>query len=273
MLRDCHFANIGTMLLAIVLHVLGNVENVAVVDPAALTIEQARAIGRGFGAMVLGNSMPEAAVDEFFLTYPSMRTMDHEYMWFRPMIEVIATRRMESAPFGLKMRVAVGAALSFGDVISDLMMILNFLSAGSNRAAYGTLAMVAFSLLLQIVVSIAQTKHRGWIAVAYEVMIVLCFLKPAVDAYRVASGRKHARGSPLSPITELHFVKGIELIFEAIPALMLQSAIVMVVGDPSMLAVASIVFSCLAVAYTSTTMAYDFETDPLRRKNNPEFYG
>ena len=47
----------------------------------------------------------------------------------------------------------------------------------------------------------------------------------------------------------------------------------MAIADPAMVAVVSIVFSCLAIAFTSTTIAYDFETDPTQRRNNPEFYG
>jgi hypothetical protein len=47
----------------------------------------------------------------------------------------------------------------------------------------------------------------------------------------------------------------------------------MAIADPSIVAVGSIVFSCLAIAYTSTTISYDFETDPTKRRNNPEFYG
>ena len=67
--------------------------------------------------------------------------------------------------------------------------------------------------------------------------------------------------------------KVVEMVAEAIPALILQSAILMAIADPAMLAVVSIVFSCLAIAYTSTTIAYDCETDPTRRRNSPEFYG
>jgi hypothetical protein len=63
------------------------------------------------------------------------------------------------------------------------------------------------------------------------------------------------------------------MVGEAIPALILQSTILMAIADPSMVAVVSIVFSCLAIAYTSTTIAYDFETDPKNRRNNPEFHG
>jgi hypothetical protein len=91
MLRTCRFVHIGTMLLAIALHTLGTVQDVAVVDPAALSVEQARSIGRGFGGMIIGNTLPEAALDEFFRTYPSMRAMDAEYRWFRPMMDVLAS--------------------------------------------------------------------------------------------------------------------------------------------------------------------------------------
>jgi hypothetical protein len=273
MLRECRFVHIGTMLLAIALHTLGTVQDVALVDPAALSVEQARSIGRGLGSMIIGSTLPEAALDEFFCTYPSMCAMDHDYVWFRPMMEAIATRRMRSSPFGLKMRVGVGAVVSIGDTVSDVIMVVSFLSAGQISAAYGTIAMVGLSMLLQIAVSVYQTKHRGWLAVAYEVGIVLCFLKAPVDAYRVASGQKQQPGDPVDPLAMLTVGKVAEMVGEAIPALILQSAILMAIADRSMVAVLSVVFSCLAIAYTSTTIAYDFETDPTKRRNNPEFYG
>jgi hypothetical protein len=115
-----------------------------------LSVEQARAIGQGFGMIVLSATLPAAAADEFFLTYPSMRTMDAEYRWFRPMMEVLATRQMESTPFGLKMRVGVGAVVSVGDMVSDLLMIIRYLSAGQNQAAYAAIGVDcdAFGFLL-----------------------------------------------------------------------------------------------------------------------------
>jgi hypothetical protein len=133
--------------------------------------------------------------------------------------------------------------------------------------------MVGLSVLLQIVVAVYQNQHRGWLTVAYEVGIVLCFLKAPFDAYRVASGHKRHLGDPVDPLDMLAIGKGLEMVVEAIPALISQSAILMAIADPSMVAVMSIVFSCLAIAYTSTTIAYDLETDPTKRRNNPEFYG
>jgi hypothetical protein len=273
MLRTCRFVHIGSMLLAIALHTLGTVQDVAVVDPAALSVEQATSIGRGFGSMIIGSTLPEAALDEFFRTYPSMKAMDRDYVWFRPTMEAIAARLMDDSPFGLKMRVGVGAVVSIGDTVSDVIMVVSFLSAGLNSAAYGTIAMVGLNMLLQIALAVAQTNHRGWLAVAYEVGIVVCFLRAPVDAYRVASGKKQGQGDPVDPLMMLLIGKGLETVLEAIPALLLQSTILMAIVDRSMVAVVSIVFSCLAIAYTSTTIAYDVETDPTKRRNNPEFYG
>jgi hypothetical protein len=189
------------------------------------------------------------------------------------MMEAIATRRMRSSPLGLKMRVGAGAVVSIGDAVSDVLMVVSFLSTGETGAAYGTIAMVGLSMLLQIVAAVYQNQHRGWLAVAYEVGIVLCFLRAPVDAYRVASGQKRQPGAPIDPFIILAVGKVFEMVAEAIPALILQSAVLMAIADSSMVAVVSIVFSCLAIAYTSTTIAYDFETDPTRRRNNPEFYG
>jgi hypothetical protein len=158
-------------------------------------------------------------------------------------------------------------------MVSDVIMVVSFLSAGQIAAAYGTIAMVGLSMLLQIALAVYQNQHRGWLAVAYEVGIVLCFLKAPVDAYRVASGQKQQQGDFVNPLDMLMIGKGLEMVLEAIPALILQTAILMAIADPSMVAVVSIVFSCLAIAYTSTTIAYDLETDPTKRRNNPEFYG
>ena len=47
-------------------------------------------------------------------------------------------------------------------------MVVSFLFAGLTSAAYGTIAMVGLSMLLQIIAAVAQTKHRGWLIVAYR---------------------------------------------------------------------------------------------------------
>ena len=38
-------------------------------------------------------------------------------------------------------------------------------------------------------------------------------------------------------------------------------------------AVVSVGLSCVSTAFIASTLVYDFDTDPTRRKHNPEFYG
>ena len=46
--------------------------------------------------------------------------------------------------------------------------------------------------------------------------------KPAVDAYRVAKGEKQEAGQPIDALTEITFMKGIEMFAESIPGVIIQ---------------------------------------------------
>ena len=48
--------------------------------------------------------------------------------------------------------------------------------------------------------------------VAYEALTVLLFIKPAVDAFRVASGAKAEEGSAVEPMAELVATKVAEMV-------------------------------------------------------------
>ena len=69
---------------------------------------------------------------------------------------------------------------------------------------------------------------------------MLGFMKAPVDAYRVASGQKQQQGDPVDPLAMLTIGKVLEMVLEAIPALILQIAILMPIADPSMVTVVSI---------------------------------
>ncbi len=53
----------------------------------------------------------------------------------------------------------------------------------------------------------------------------------------------------------------------------LQMYVLLKSDDKSKQAMASIVISAMTAGMTSATIAYDFDVDPLRRKETPEFYG
>ena len=174
---------------------------------------------------------------------------------------------------GLKLRVAAGALLSLADVGSDLYMIIQFLQTGDTAAAYGMIGTVAVNLMLQTVLVVYQHKHRGWWAVGREVGFCVCFLKPGVDAFRVASGHLQTTGTPVDAMAEMTISKVVEMVTESTPSALLQTATALGSRTRSWATIGSIIFSCLATAFTALTIAWDFETHPMKRRNNPEFYG
>ena len=102
---------------------------------------------------------------------------------------------------------------------------------------------------------------------------MVCFLKPVVDAFRVASGHAQVAGAAVDPMMEMTITKVLQMVTGSTPSGLLQTATI--VGSPtrSWAAIGSILFSCCATAYTTLMVAWDFETHPTKRKNNPEFYG
>ena len=109
----------------------------------------------------------------------------------------------------------MGAKLSLLDIITDIYMIYQFLtSKEEGQAIFGhiNLAMVATSLLIQLVIVYTQNKKKGYKKLAYEVLTVILFIKPAVDALRVANGTETEEGSAFDPMAELMTTKGVEMV-------------------------------------------------------------
>ena len=109
----------------------------------------------------------------------------------------------------------MGAKLSLLDIVTDIYMIYQFLtSEEEGQAIFGfiNLGMVATSLLIQLLLVYGQNKKKGMKKVAYESLTALLFVKPAVDAFRVASGAETEEGSTVDPMAELVTTKGVEMV-------------------------------------------------------------
>jgi hypothetical protein len=114
----------------------------------------------------------------------------------------------------------LGAGVSAADALSDAFMIKTFFDMGDTGNAKGLLAMVGANLAWQTFVVYAQVqglKKEKWRTAIFQLLAVVSFCKPGVDAHRVASGAERLPGAALSPIVEMIIVKGGELFFEAIP--------------------------------------------------------
>jgi hypothetical protein len=186
----------------------------------ALTASEAGRIARSFPMTMMANVTAAAAVDEFIMTFQALGELDREYMWFRPMLTAIATELMITVAWGVKLRAYLGAAVSAADAMSDAYMINQFFNMGDPATATGLLAMVGANIGIQLLLVHIQTQNLTkdrWKTAAFETMTVVTFLKPGVDAYRVASGAEQLPGAAVGPLQEMMYTKGGELFFEAIP--------------------------------------------------------
>ena len=109
----------------------------------------------------------------------------------------------------------MGAKLSLLDIITDIYMIYQYLtSEEEGQAIFGhiNLAMCGVSLLIQLLFVVGQSKEQGLKKLAFETLTVLLFIKPALDAFRVASGAEPEEGRTVDPMSELVATKGIEMV-------------------------------------------------------------
>ena len=182
----------------------------------SFTNSDALKVGRSL-AFVLGSSLThDAAVDEFMMTFPAMKALDLEFRMFRPFLLSIAKCLLEKSDWGMRMRVWIGALLSVLDMITDTNMIMQFLKQGQASAAYATIAMIALNLSVQLFVVYAQNKRKRRAVILFEMLIVLSFLKPGVDAYRVIKGGEKDPLLTMDPLTEMTMSKLLEVGLESV---------------------------------------------------------
>jgi hypothetical protein len=137
-----------------------------------------------------------------------------------------------------------------------------------------SLASLMVSMGIQMLVVWGQNRKLGMKRVVREWLPILIGFKPAVDAYRVAKGEKQEAGQATDALTELSAMKMVEMFAEAIPGVIIQlMAIATNDGVVSDAAWVSLSVSALATGYASATISYDFDTDPVKREQVPDFYG
>ncbi|GMI22228.1 hypothetical protein TeGR_g2008 [Tetraparma gracilis] len=186
----------------------------------ALTANEAGRIARSFPMVMMANATAASAVDEFIMTYVALGELDREYVWFRLMLNAIATELMSAVAWGVKLRAYLGAAVSAADALSDAYMINQFYEMGDTGTAKGLMAMVGANAAWQTIIVYGQTqglKKDRWRTVIFEMLSVFMFVKPGVDAHRVASGAEQLPGAAVGPLQEMVITKVGELFFEAIP--------------------------------------------------------
>jgi hypothetical protein len=142
-----------------------------------LTLKNGSTIGRGLAASLATNLTAEAAVDEWIGKYRALQELDRAEIWFRPMVEAVACRLLSEVPWGMKMRVFIGAFLSIVDMASDINVIIYYFVAAQNSYAWGLVGMIVASLSVQLLMVYVQHKMKP-MRLLKEIVIVLTGLKP-----------------------------------------------------------------------------------------------
>jgi hypothetical protein len=172
------------------------------------------------------------------------------------------------------MRVAVGAITSMTDLLTDVYVTYMFWSDQKYGYFKASLASLTLSMGIQMLVVWGQNRKLGMVRVMREWFPILIGFKPAVDAYRVAKGEKQEAGKSFDPMVEMTFMKCTEMFAEAIPGVIIQlMAIATNDGEVADAAWVSLSVSALTTGFASATVSYDFDTDPVRRVQVPDFYG
>ncbi|GMI53424.1 hypothetical protein TeGR_g3564 [Tetraparma gracilis] len=238
--------------------------------------DEGKKVGGTFALLQLKKVSPAAAVEAWISGNPALGDLTRELPWFEDTMLGISTELRAQVPYGVKLRAYLGASVSAADGLSDAYMTKTFYDMGDSGTANGLLAMIGANLAFQCFIIWVQNhgvkkKKRG--AMMLEMLTAIAFVKPGVDAHRVASGAEQVQGAPVSPLQEMLFTKCGELFFEAIPGLILQAFALLMAERQSNAAVVSIFVSVASTALTATTIFWDYDTDPIARKRNPDWAG
>jgi hypothetical protein len=170
--------------------------------------------------------------------------------------------------------VTVGAVTSIADLLTDVYVTLTFWNDGKKGYFRASLVSLIASVVFQMFTVWAQNKKMGTKKVFKEFIPIWLGFKPAVDAYRVASGVKQEKGQSFNPMLEMTFMKGLEIFSEAIPGAIIQLLAIATSKGEIMNGVwISLTVSALTTGFTSASISYDWDTDPKNREQIPTFYG
>ncbi|GMI39745.1 hypothetical protein TeGR_g2870, partial [Tetraparma gracilis] len=227
------------------------------------TADNAEKAGKSLAALLLSNIVAVSAVDELFHSFPAFLELANKprYSWWRPFVEALAQEVLASSRFGLKARVYSGAVLSVADSLSDAYITRSFFLTGNRQYGKFMVATMGLNVGLQCVTVFFNNmgvEGEGKLTfMAKELLSVIFFLKPGVDAHRVVVGTERKKGQIFTCFNELVVCKYIEIFAEAIPGLILQAYSILALDEVSRWAVFSCVLSAVTTSMVTTATFYD----------------
>jgi hypothetical protein len=128
------------------------------------------------------------------------------------MLLAIAKEVLKTAPWGLAWRVSTGAFPSILDMVTDINMIVLYMSTpGQENLGHLLLVMFVACLVMQLMIVIMQnwkTKEK----LLGEMLVVVIGMKSPWDAMNVVRGKVQEEHNVMDAKTELVISKCVELL-------------------------------------------------------------
>jgi len=262
----------------IISHILTNnfgwsVKSVDTTTPMIhFTEEDCQRIATALALFLRKRKTAEVALEAWKLNYPQLKELS-DVEFFNSFMLVIAQNLVRDSMWGVVYRVSVGVAFSTTDAATDMYTILVYKAAGLTGRATALACMMGLNMLLQLGLVWFQYRKKPRKKRLYECAICLVFLRPAVDAYRVATNHVD-KDLMFDPLVEMMCNKLAELFCESIPGCVLQCYVLL--ENPELIsvgAVASLLISATTTGFTSSMLTFDMDVDSAHRQNQPAFYG
>jgi hypothetical protein len=215
------------------------------------------------------------AAEKFLECYPCMRELSESVGNFNEMHIAFLKEKLGDKQKLAKAKLFFAALLSIGDMLTDIMMIVQYFQTRSLWGyAWASLGSLLTNLTFQAIGTFTQNRAKPWQRQLKEQFYVWSLVKPGVDAWRVASGAAHEEGQMMDAQTELTMNKSVELVAEAIPGTLIQlSALLISESKPTRSALFSFAFCILTAAFTSAVTSWDWDLNKKNRKFYRSFYG
>jgi len=228
--------------------------------------EHAVKVRRSMSTFVRSHTTPASAVAAWRLNYSPLEQLFVEIIGFGAYVEVIAEFVLRHSKSEVVLRVGSGAFLLTLDRFTDIYVISTYYGSDDLIAkANVLLAMISICMFCQLLAGISQYQKKSVAVKVWEALITLFFMRPAVDAFRVATNHEDDEAT-MDPLSQMFANKGCQLGFESIPGCVLQIYVWLI--DPEeagTFALLSIVISAMTTGFTSAMIAYDMDVDMPHR--------
>ena len=161
---------------------------------------------------------PEAGLYQWKNQNPAMIELFEEHPWFESLLLIVSTEILKTAPWGVVWRVVTGAVLSIIDMASDINVIVLYLGREESRHyGWSLFSMLMMSLLLQLLAAVVHHRTVFTKAAIVDCGIIVIGMKPALNAYYVATNKPQTEGMRFDAKMELVVTKVIEMVAESVP--------------------------------------------------------